>query len=331
MAIHFNDNRAWRTARGHDGPVQRKSSRYFSSAAIKRFLGPGVIPKHLPSKLFVVPKKKRWDSTSNAEPASFISLYAHPVGVAASGSAESLKTVAAAGSGNGGAGVVQNTAEGESHDALVLRRTAEFNRALADNPADTSTWLAFVAFQDDALCPPGTRRNHTIINKKKISLFERALKERPHDEVLISKYLDLCRQKLDLAEVEGKWKRIIFTHASSPLLWTEYLAFFTSELSRFQVTKAQAQYHKALETLSAIKIGSFASHKMDKIAAEQLMVDIATASCYFQRDCGYAEKALACFQVRKCIIYSFMFCWVLLRDIFLIVRRIVSDCSCMAF
>eukprot|EP00041_Stephanoeca_diplocostata_P034972 m.1215446 g.1215446 ORF g.1215446 m.1215446 type:complete len:1279 (+) comp24610_c1_seq2:71-3907(+) len=286
VTIHFNDNRQARRNRGHDGPLQRKSSRYFSSAAFKKFFGPTVTPKRLPSKLFQVPRKKRWDSTANAKPASFISLYAHPANAADT----------SAGVTEGSTSHLEGTDEGESHDGFVLRRTAAFNRALADNPADTSTWLAFVAFQDDALCPPGTRRNDALINEKKISIFERAIKERPHDEVLIAKYLDLCRQKHDLSEVESKWKRMIFTHASSPLLWTEYLAFFTSELSRFQVSKAQAQFHKALETLSAIKIGSFASHKMDKLTAEQLMVDIATSSCYFQRDSGYGEKALACFQ-----------------------------------
>ena len=54
-----------------------------------------------------------------------------------------------------------------------------------------------------------------LVVEKKLSLFENALKHNPKDDTLIAEYLHLCRSKLDLAEVETRWKKTMFTHTGS--------------------------------------------------------------------------------------------------------------------
>jgi hypothetical protein len=187
--------------------------------------------------------------------------------------------------------------EAETRDAWVLRRTAEFNRQIADTPDNVDLWLGFVDFQDEAVPSDNeTRRRDTIVLDKQLAIFERGLKQNARSDVMTAEYLELCRRKMDLAEVEARWKKTVFTHASSVRLWRDCLGFFTSELSQFSVVKAQAQYSKALEVWSSFVSGSFSSHKVDMAKAEATLVDIATESIYFTRQCGFGERALAAFQ-----------------------------------
>jgi hypothetical protein len=179
----------------------------------------------------------------------------------------------------------------------MLLRTAELNRHVTDNPSDIDGWMRLAQFQDEAVpAAAEVGRRDAVVLDRMIAIFERALKHNPHSEALIVEHLELCRRKLDLAEVEARWKKTVFTHASSLRLWQACLAFFTSELSRFNVLKAQSQYHKAIETLGAIEAGSFASHRLDSIVAQSALVGIATESIYFVRQCGFGERALATFQ-----------------------------------
>lgn len=187
--------------------------------------------------------------------------------------------------------------ETATYDDDIRQRTTDFNQRLAATPGDPDLWLQYVQFQDEAVpTDDSSRHRDAIVLEKQLALFERALKENPRSEVLTSEYLELCRRKLDLSEVEARWKKTVFTHASSYRLWRDCLAFSTSELSQFNYAKAQALFSKALEVWNSFVSGSFSSHKVDKTVAEVAMVNIAVESIIFQRQCGFGERALETFQ-----------------------------------
>ena len=95
---------------------------------------------------------------------------------------------------------------------------------------------------------------------------------------------------MDLTELETKWKKVMFTHTASLVLWREYFGFLTSELSKFKMATVLNQYYKCIETLVSMTTGVFTSHTLDPARAQAALVDIVTESCYFIRAAGFGEK-----------------------------------------
>ena len=282
VLLQWDDGRSRGRGRFFDAP--RPSSRYYAATAMK-VLGPGFTPQRIiVPKPEPKPKGRRWDSakpTKAAPAAAFMSL--------------STPEIPEEG---------DTALPGQSHEERTLELTADFNRKLHAAPRDVDRWLAFIRFQDKALFPLGTRRIESVATEKKLAIYERALRSNPKSEALIAAYLDTCRLKLDLAVVEEKWKKTMFSHPASVPLWRSFLAFFTSELSQYRFPKAQGHYHKAIETMAAIRGGAFGSHQMDQESAERALVDMVTESIHFQRRAGFGERALGCFQaVLECTVF----------------------------
>lgn len=97
-------------------------------------------------------------------------------------------------------------------------------------------------------------------------------------------------------DLEAKWKRVMFQHASSMKLWQAYLQHTTSHLARFRMPRCMAQFHKGLETLAGIRRGTFASHRAQGADLDQSMLAMFVDSCAFQSAAGFQERSLACFQ-----------------------------------
>jgi hypothetical protein len=193
-------------------------------------------------------RKSRWDklTVATSKTPSFISIHSPSPATSNGGGAAAVDS----GSGSGTGATISE----ETHEEMVLRRTAAFNVELRETPHNIRLWKQYADFQDEALGGGGggggsssgagggtaaavvSGTTAALIGQKKLGIYEKALKRNPRNEDVLADYLDMCRATLDLDEVEARWKRTMFTHAGSPRLWRAYLVFFTSELSRFKMS-----------------------------------------------------------------------------------------------
>eukprot|EP00049_Salpingoeca_infusionum_P010404 m.177918 g.177918 ORF g.177918 m.177918 type:complete len:1216 (-) comp14637_c0_seq5:3731-7378(-) len=188
--------------------------------------------------------------------------------------------------------------QGEDKEQYIKRRTAEFNQQLRADSSDVSLWLRYISFQDEAFetSQVKTHKSIALLVERKLALFEKALSKLPDHEDLLVAYLALCEEKMTPEELEAKWQRTMFSHPEKPQLWRAYLTHSTANLAQFTVPKTQAKFHKCIETMVAMKSGSFLSHKLDARSAEENLLDVFVHSCDFQARSGYFERAFACYQ-----------------------------------
>lgn len=96
--------------------------------------------------------------------------------------------------------------------------------------------------------------------------------------------------------MDKKWRHVMFSHVASAKLWRRYLSHTTSHLARFKVSNSVSQYLKCLEVLKGIKAGTFTSHHMEPLVAENALFSVFADSCRFWVDAGYSERAVAAYQ-----------------------------------
>jgi hypothetical protein len=104
--------------------------------------------------------------------------------------------------------------------------------------------------------------------------------------------------------MEAKWQQVMQNNAGSASLWREFLAYASSTLARFRVPQVQAKYHSCLETLDNLRqrgkmaLAGLAPPYNTLAAVEAALLDVFTASCEFQAQAGFQERALGCYQAQ---------------------------------
>ncbi|XP_023061209.1 nuclear exosome regulator NRDE2 isoform X3 [Piliocolobus tephrosceles] len=194
----------------------------------------------------------------------------------------------------------------DSESAALKAKVEEFNRRVRENPRDTQLWMAFVAFQDEAMRSPGLyaieegeqekrKRSLKLILEKKLAILERAIESNQSSVDLKLAKLKLCTEFWEPSTLVKEWQKLIFLHPNNTALWQKYLLFCQSQFSTFSISKIHSLYGKCLSTLSAVKDGSILSHPALP-GTEEAMFALFLQQCHFLRQAGHSEKAVSLFQ-----------------------------------
>ncbi|XP_010276297.1 PREDICTED: protein NRDE2 homolog [Nelumbo nucifera] len=206
------------------------------------------------------------------------------------------------------------TANEESWEDEVLRKTKEFNKMSREAPHDEKIWLAFAEFQDKIASrqPQKAARLQTL--EKKISILEKATELNPDNEELLLCLLKAYQSRDSTEVLIERWEKILMQHSGSSKLWKEFLRVARGEFSKFKVSNTRKMYAHAIQALSSAcgklcrQVNQTAKPPSMDPAIIQLeldVVDIFVSLCRFEWQAGYQELATALFQAE--IEYS-LFC-----------------------
>ncbi|XP_042548431.1 nuclear exosome regulator NRDE2 isoform X1 [Dipodomys spectabilis] len=193
----------------------------------------------------------------------------------------------------------------DRENAVLKAKVEDFNRRVRENPHDTELWLAFVAFQDEAMKCPGLcaleegeekrKKSLKLLLEKKLAILERAIDCNQSSVDLKLARLKLCAEFWEPSMLVKEWQKLIFLHPNNTALWQKYLVFCQSQFSTFSISKIHSLYGKCLSTLSAVNDGSILSHPALP-GTEDAMFALFLQQCHFLRQAGHSEKAISLFQ-----------------------------------
>ncbi|XP_052106944.1 nuclear exosome regulator NRDE2-like [Mytilus californianus] len=184
-------------------------------------------------------------------------------------------------------------------NAILYKTIAEFNRKTRENPKDVDLWLEFVDFQDKVVLEDSSNRKVTENNilEKKISIIKKAMEANPACIQLKMKYLDLCKGTMSPDIVSKEMEQLLFIHPTNMLLWQQYLLFHQSCVSKFTVSKVCKVYHDCFNKLHGYMDGKLHTHTINKNLHREVL-DVFVQYCYFLKQAGQIEKAVASFQAQ---------------------------------
>ena len=191
---------------------------------------------------------------------------------------------------------------------FISQKIADYNRKLAKTD-DVSLWLEFISFQDElihwGLSPSDNdddkageetkKKLRSAIVERKIAIYERALSSFPYSVELIIGHMELVENIWETEKLVQKWKDIVFYNANQSLLWIKYIEFCLARFSFFQTNSVIAVFSKGVSTLTGIAERRLLSHHPE-VDAERKILAIYVFLCYFLREAGYIERAIASFQ-----------------------------------
>ena len=196
-------------------------------------------------------------------------------------------------------------------EVYLMKKTSYYNQILLQRPHDISMWLEFIRYQDEATLwgktagPAGwveeekemesKKKLKVALMERKVAIYERALENNPFSVELIVGYMELVEELWDTEKLVGKWKHIVFMNPHRSLLWLKYIEFCISRFSFFQTQTIISLFGKAISTLASILDRKLLSHKPEEEADKRLL-SIYIFYCYFLRQIGQTEKAVATFQ-----------------------------------
>lgn len=196
-------------------------------------------------------------------------------------------------------------------EVYLMKKTSYYNQTLLQRPHDISMWLEFIRYQDEASLwgktagPAGwmegenetesRKKLNVALMERKVAIYERALENNPFSVELIVGYMELVEELWDTEKLVGKWKHIVFMNPHRSLLWLKYIEFCISRFSFFQTQTIISLFGKAISTLASILDRKLLSHKPEEEADKRLL-SLYIFYCYFLRQIGQTEKAVATFQ-----------------------------------
>lgn len=192
---------------------------------------------------------------------------------------------------------IDDDVEMVEENVFWYQTVAEYNRKTRENPHEIDVWLEFVDFQDKLAMEQFTDKKITesSIIEKKISIINKAIESNPGNIKLKMKYLDLCKRTMSPEMITKEMEQLLFTHPTNTLLWKQYLLYHQSCVSIFTVSKVCKVYHKCFSKLLGYLEGRLHTHTINKCLHEEVL-DLFVQFCYFLKQVGQTEKAVACFQ-----------------------------------
>ena len=150
-----------------------------------------------------------------------------------------------------------------SPENVLSERVAFYNQHLHENPNDISMWLEFVRFQDHAAANLSSvsttseaatlkqSKKEKLVQEKKLSILEKALKANPSSPELLLEQLELSREDLDSVQLSKRWDATIRHHAENLMMWQRYLTFHRSCFTKFTVSRVASLHSKFLSAMQA--------------------------------------------------------------------------------
>ena len=196
---------------------------------------------------------------------------------------------------------VENGASAE--DNAILNQRVELSRSVERNPERGDVWLELIGHQDKVSSMNAHQAGLTSAEQRsnaeiKLSMYDKALKNvrEPgyREELLIGKLKQASRiwviQRVDL-----EWQSVLRDNPSSFMLWTEYLNFTQTTLSKFRYDDVQECYKECLNRFKdvfAVPGASLAS--LEEVYVNQVYIILRMT--LFMSGSGFVEQAVAAWQ-----------------------------------
>ncbi|KAI8069872.1 NRDE-2, necessary for RNA interference-domain-containing protein [Gongronella butleri] len=194
----------------------------------------------------------------------------------------------------------------EYMDNATRKQLSEFNRKLADNPANIEIWLAFASFQERiALSMYGgdTRRDeHTraSIADVKISVYEKALGHNPHSDRLWTEYLRCGAEVWSSVQLLNHWDTALRRCPNALSMWTEYINLRQTDFASYNYQDCCRVFDDCIANLRdaahELRQGPDAAQNPELASIESVMVYILVRYVLFMKQAGYKEHAYALYQ-----------------------------------
>ncbi len=104
-----------------------------------------------------------------------------------------------------------------------------------------------------------------------------------------------CQKIYDAERLGALWDKLITKHTGRIRIWKAFIRYHESEFNGFTVSSVRTSFQTALQML--------ARHKA-KLQGQELyelelsLLHLFAHACVFEKQTGYLEKGVACFQVR---------------------------------
>ncbi|KAI8921618.1 NRDE-2, necessary for RNA interference-domain-containing protein [Entophlyctis helioformis] len=187
-----------------------------------------------------------------------------------------------------------------AQDLEFQAKTRDADRRIRKNPTDTGAWLALIELQDDLLnmnvlqSRRGAMAN--AICETKLSILEKALKQLPDDERLISLYMSCGAQLWESAILLAKWDDVLDDHPTSLVLWNQYLDYRQTKSASFSVTDCLDLYQECITMLQDPDYRNDDEDVKESEQREAILLHVFTRACAMLAQAGYTERAVASFQ-----------------------------------
>ncbi|XP_063226950.1 nuclear exosome regulator NRDE2 [Bacillus rossius redtenbacheri] len=164
-------------------------------------------------------------------------------------------------------------------------RTAEFNRAVADDPQDVSSWLAYARFQEEA-CRGGAR----VTAERQLAILDRALVLNPGSAALLRERVQVADQVLPADTLQQQLAALLDKQPTNLAAWQAYVECSQGTLASCSASRVLALYGEAMEKLHQSRRGVPAAQARD---IQGNIVDLLLRCCVFLRQSGLQEKLWA--------------------------------------
>jgi tetratricopeptide (TPR) repeat protein len=181
-------------------------------------------------------------------------------------------------------------------EAEILRRNAELNRAVEQNPQDIRAWMCLAEHQEHVIL--GMRHDNRALNDNEkqlvasasLSIYEKALKanpQHPERDCLILGRIEQGAKVWDPEQLSRQWEQVLRYDSESIGVWIEYLDYCQTDSQKFDFDTCFKSYLHCLKTHSSVGRGP------DKCLIRSYLFLRATL---FLREAGYIELAVGYWQ-----------------------------------
>ncbi|VUZ54730.1 unnamed protein product, partial [Hymenolepis diminuta] len=231
-----------------------------------------------------------------------------------------------------GSSSLPESTESSSVHSEHVRKVADLNRAVYDNPQDLKAWLELVELQLLDISYQGkgewpsdnSASNRYVILERQLAIVERAAEKNPGNlrmrllKAALYEYATeliaggACRSSDSLERLNQKdkvareWSDLVRVCPQSVGVWRGYLAHLRGRFALFgtmgrdgrqreSFNRIDGLYKRALDTLSGLVAGRIVSHKPTVNTADET-VDLLAEYCQWLSQTGFTERAFSIWQ-----------------------------------
>ncbi|KAL7748499.1 hypothetical protein RI367_006194 [Sorochytrium milnesiophthora] len=185
-----------------------------------------------------------------------------------------------------------------------LQRVRDYNTRLQLDPRNVRLWLEFVAFQDvqdDPSQAAGDRLRRGNVEKK-LSIFERALRDNSDSEELWCAYINCAAAIWEPEQVLSKYKELLREHPAFYKLTLDYLSYRQTVSASFTIPSCRSMYEDCLENLRDA-LSAARMHEREELELLTLHIWLRAVSMLWLS--GYKECAVAILQAQVDYVFHF--------------------------
>uniref|UniRef100_A0A1B6MGW1 Protein NRDE2 homolog n=1 Tax=Graphocephala atropunctata TaxID=36148 RepID=A0A1B6MGW1_9HEMI len=179
--------------------------------------------------------------------------------------------------------------DGGAKEVELTRATEDYNKRLADNPADVDVWLQYVQFQDtvydfERIYRKNPMGGERVTSERKLAIVERAIKSNPVSERLLAERLELCERLWPADRLAEECVRVLAQEPGNLTWWRSLVRATRNSVARCTAPGVLQAFSKAISRISQLRL-----HRPD-IVVEQDILRLLLECGLFLQQAGLWEQ-----------------------------------------